>query len=111
MTNREHIVLRSEVHPGDPDTIRKIVQSTGFFREDEILVAVELAEERLQKGTASGYEFLFAEIAARPVAYSCYGMIPCTLHSFDLYWIVTHRDYMNRGIGKYLLQETEKAIF
>jgi ribosomal protein S18 acetylase RimI-like enzyme len=88
-----------------------IVTSTGFFRDDEIPVAAELAEERLEKGTASGYEFLFAEIAGETVAYSCYGLIPCTLHSYDLYWIATHLDYMNRGIGKRLLQETEKAIF
>ncbi len=91
--------------------ISRIVTSTGFFRDDEILVAAELAEERLQKGAASGYEFLFAEIGSETVAYSCYGLIPCTLHSYDLYWIATHRNYMNRGIGKYLLLETEKAIF
>lgn len=107
----EDISIRSEVRSTDPDTIGRIVRSTGFFRDDEILVAMELAEERLYKGVASGYEFLFAEMDGKPVAYSCYGLIPCTLHSFDLYWIATHRDYMNRGIGKYLLQETEKAIF
>ena len=111
MKTSEQIVLRQEVCPGDPDTIKRIVTSTGFFREDEILVAAELAEERLEKGASSGYEFLFAEIAGKTVAYSCYGLIPCTLHSFDLYWIATHLDYMNRGIGKYLLGETEKAIF
>ncbi|MFH0757797.1 MAG: GNAT family N-acetyltransferase [Bacteroidota bacterium] len=111
MKTIKQIILRREVGPADPDTIKTIVTSTGFFREDEILVAAELAEERLQKGAASGYEFLFAEIAGEPVAYSCYGLIPCTLHSYDLYWIATHREYMNRGIGKFLLQETEKAIF
>ncbi len=103
--------LRKEVIKSDPETIKKIVTSTGFFREDEILVAAELAAERLQKGAASGYEFMFAELDGRPVAYSCYGLIPCTLHSYDLYWIATHRDFMNRGIGKSLLLETEKAIF
>jgi ribosomal protein S18 acetylase RimI-like enzyme len=107
----DHIILRREVLPGDPETIQSIVRSTGFFREDEIRVAAELAEERLQKGPASGYEFIFAETGGKTVAYSCYGLIPCTLHSFDLYWIATHQEYMNRGIGKYLLQETETSIF
>ena len=111
MKTTEQIILRKEVSPDDPETITMIVTSTGFFREDEILVAAELAEERLERGAASGYEFLFAEIAGKTVAYSCYGLIPCTLHSYDLYWIATHRDFMNQGIGKYLLQETEKAIF
>ena len=111
MKASEQIILRQEVCPDDPETIKRIVTSTGFFREDEILVAAELAEERLEKGASSGYEFFFADIAGKTVAYSCYGLIPCTLHSYDLYWIATHRDYMNRGIGKYLLQETEKAIY
>ena len=108
---KEKIDLRRDVRPGDPQRITQIVSSTGFFREDEISIAAELAEERLEKGAASGYEFLFAELEGLTVAYSCYGLIPCTLHSCDLYWIATHSDYMNRGIGKFLLRETEKAIF
>lgn len=111
MKASEKITLRREVSPDDPETIKRIVTSTGFFREDEILVAAELAEERLEKGASCGYEFFFAEIAGQTVAYSCYGLIPCTLHSYDLYWIATHRDHMNRGIGKFLLKETEKAIY
>ena len=111
MKTADQIVLRRKLRPGDPETIKRIVTSTGFFREDEILVAAELAEEGLEKGVSSGYEFLFAEMDGKTVAYSCYGLIPCTLHSYDLYWIATHQDYMNRGIGKYLLQQTEQAIF
>jgi ribosomal protein S18 acetylase RimI-like enzyme len=108
--NELNITFRSTVHSNDPSIVESIVRSTGFFREDEIPVAVELVEERLKNGTESGYEFLFVETEGRTVAYSCYGLIPCTLHSYDLYWIVTHKDYMYRGIGKRLLQETENAI-
>lgn len=111
MKKPDHILLRGEVYPGDQDRVKAIVTSTGFFREDEVLVAAELVEERLEKGATSGYEFLFAEMDGEILAYSCFGLIPCTLHSYDLYWIATHRDFMNRGIGKYLLQESEKAIF
>jgi ribosomal protein S18 acetylase RimI-like enzyme len=105
------ISLRTEVRQDDPNIITDIVRSTGFFREDEIRIASELAEERQEKGVASGYEFLFAEKDGRTVAYSCYGLIPCTLHSYDLYWIATHKDFMNQGIGRYLLAKTEEAIF
>jgi ribosomal protein S18 acetylase RimI-like enzyme len=108
--NKPDFTLRTIPGPEDPAHIREIVSSTGFFREDEIHIAVELPEEWLAKGAASGYEFLFADIDGKPVAYSCYGLIPCTLHSYDLYWIATHQDYKNRGIGCALLRETEKAI-
>jgi ribosomal protein S18 acetylase RimI-like enzyme len=106
----ENIVFRNNLMTGDPAVVEAIVRSTGFFREDEVKVAVELVEERLSKGAESGYEFLFAEVGGQTVAYSSFGLIPCTLHSFDLYWIATHRDYMNRGIGRMLLRESEKAI-
>lgn len=111
MKKKVAISLRTEVRPDDPEIITSIVRSTGFFREDEIRVAAELAEERLEKGVASGYEFLFAEMDGRTVAYSCYGLIPCTLHSYDLYWIATHQEFMNQGIGRYLLARTEEAVF
>ncbi len=105
-----NIGLRRVVRGDDPSVVEEIVRSTGFFREDEVTVAVELVRERLEKGAESGYEFIFAETGGRTVGYSCFGLIPCTLHSFDLYWIATHRDFMNRGIGRRLLEETESVI-
>lgn len=102
--------LRTEVSPSDPETVRDILQSTGFFRDDEIPVAVELVEERLAKGPESGYEFIFAEVDGKTVAYACFGLIPCTLCSYDLYWIGTHQDYRGMGLGKIVLLEVEKTI-
>jgi hypothetical protein len=84
--NKPDFTLRTIPGSKDPVHIREIASSTGFFREDEIRIAVELVEEWLAKGVASGYEFFFADIDGKPVAYSCYGLIPCTLHSYDLYW-------------------------
>ncbi|MBE0655663.1 MAG: GNAT family N-acetyltransferase, partial [Bacteroidales bacterium] len=57
-----------------------------------------------------GYEFIFAEMDGKTVAYSCYGLIPCTLKSYDLYWIATHNDFQGMGIGRKVLEETEKAV-
>jgi len=105
-----NITFRTNITPQDPDIIRDIVTSTGFFREDEIDIAVELAEERLDKGEASGYEFIFMEVDGKTVAYACFGLIPCTKNSYDLYWIATHHDFRNRGLGKQLLKATEEAI-
>jgi ribosomal protein S18 acetylase RimI-like enzyme len=94
----------------DIKSIRDIVESTGFFRADEIDIAVELIEDRLDRGKSSGYEFLFACQNGKPVAYCCYGLIPCTIKSYDLYWIAVHNSYRGTGIGSYLLKLTEKEI-
>jgi ribosomal protein S18 acetylase RimI-like enzyme len=106
----EKLIFRNAPVPDDIKAVSEIVRSTGFFREDEILVAVELVQERLEKGLSSGYLFLFAEIDGIAVAYSCYGLIPCTLHSYDLYWIACHHDYRGKGIGSRLLAMSEEKI-
>jgi D-alanine-D-alanine ligase len=104
MTFRDHIL------PTDPAAIRGIVASTGFFRPDEIDVAVELADERLAKGERSGYFFVFAEQGGRVVGYACYGPIACTVHSHDLYWIAVHNDLRGRGMGRLILDQAERAV-
>ncbi len=106
----KNIVIRSEVIPSDPVAVEKIVSSSGFFRPDEIPVAMELVNERLQKGAESGYEFVIADVDGLTVAYACFGLIPCTLYSYDLYWIATHEDFRGRGLGKIVLLQVEKAV-
>jgi len=102
--------FRSDVRPGDVSVVEEIIRSTGFFREDEIIVACELVEERLEKGKKSGYEFLFAEMGGQTVAFTCYGPIPCSLVSYDLYWIATQQEFRNQGVGRILLAKTETDI-
>jgi len=102
--------FRYDPSPEDVENIRQIVESTNYFYDYEVEVAVELIIERLDKRLASGYEFIFAEADGKTVAYSCYGHIACTKNSYDLYWIVTHNDYRGKGIGKLLLTETENKI-
>jgi len=101
---------RNVVRPEDPENIREIVSSTGFFSQDEIDIAVELVTERLEKGIESGYHFIFSEIDGKTIGYSCFGPIPATQNSFDLYWIAVHNDYRGAGIGKQLLMISEEAI-
>jgi D-alanine-D-alanine ligase len=110
MSPSEPLSFREDVRPGDAAVVKDIVFSTGFFHDHEIEVAVELVDERLQKGPDSGYLFLFAEQGGRTVGYSCYGEIACTDGSYDLYWIAVHNDCRSQGIGGILLEKTEKLI-
>lgn len=104
------ITFRTVPCQADSVAIRAIVASTGVFRSDEVDIAVELIDERLQKGIASGYFFVFAEIAGIVVGYTCFGPIPCTIASFDLYWIAVAKEHHGKKIGSRLMQETEKHI-
>lgn len=110
MSEHEELTFREQVQPGDAVAVCEIVTSTGFFHDHEVAVAVELVQERLEKGLDSGYLFLFAQQSGRTVGYSCYGEIPCTSGSYDLYWIAVHDSCRGRGIGKVLLKKTEALI-
>lgn len=104
--------FRTEPDPADPTRVRELLAATGFFRADEVAIGVELVEERLARGVASGYRLLFTDDPAAPrlLGYSCYGEIPLTVGSWDLYWIAVAPDLQGRGLGRRLLAETERRI-
>jgi len=105
-----NLSFRSALSVSDISSIGRMVEETGFFRPDEVEIAVELAEDKLQKGDSSAYRFLIAETDGEIVAYACFGQIPCSLLSWDLYWIVTKAGLQGKGIGTTILRMAEKEI-
>jgi ribosomal protein S18 acetylase RimI-like enzyme len=113
MTNlaQTELHFREGVRPSDGAAVRNLATATGFFRPDETAVAVELVEERLRDGEKCSYRFLFAELeGGQLVGYTCYGAIPCTIGSFDLYWIIVDPAHQKAGIGRQLMERTEAFV-
>lgn len=104
------IVWRTTPTQEDIKNIYNIVSSSGYFNQEEIAIATELIEERLQHGETSDYYFLFAEINNKTIGYTCYGPIPGTQSGYDLYWIAVNNSYRKKGIGRILLDKTEHLI-
>lgn len=104
------VSFRLQAQESDRDAVRRLVAATVFFRDDEVDVAVELVDERLAKGPASGYHFVFAEIEGVVAGYACYGPIACTVWSYDLYWIAVDPAYQRHGLGRALVEESERLI-
>ena len=102
--------FRYELQPGDPERIRYLAQATGFFSDAEIQVAEELAQERLSRGGSSGYHFVMVDRDDRLIGYTCYGPIACTLSSYDIYWIAVQPELQREGLGRRLIEETERLI-
>jgi len=104
------ITLRRRPGPSDPAAVRRLTRASGGFSNAEIGLAVELVKERLARGLkASGYHFLFAESRGELLGYACFGPIPLTRASWDLYWIAVTRPAQGRGIGRRLLQACQKS--
>jgi ribosomal protein S18 acetylase RimI-like enzyme len=107
MMDATRIGYREEVRPGDRGAVGHLVRATGFFSEEEAGIAEELVDERLAKDEASGYFFLFAEEGGRLLGYACFGPIPGSVHSWDLYWIAVDPCEQGRGVGRKLLAASE----
>jgi ribosomal protein S18 acetylase RimI-like enzyme len=102
--------FRDELQPSDPAAIRELAAATGFFSDEEVAIAGELVEARLAQGLASGYRFILAERDGRLDGYVCFGPIPLTRASFDLYWIVVRPATQRSGLGRRLMAMAEAAI-
>ncbi|MFN3867470.1 MAG: GNAT family N-acetyltransferase [Hyphomicrobiaceae bacterium] len=104
------IAWRDFITEADETRVRDLVAATGFFTPEEIEIAAELVRERLAKGAPSGYEFVMAELAGRLAGYACYGLIPGSDVSHDLYWIAVQPELHGRGIGNLLMRRVEAAV-
>jgi GNAT superfamily N-acetyltransferase len=104
------LTFREDVRPSDAGLVRDIVESTGFFNAEEVDVAVELVDEALAKGSAAGYFFVFAVLGGKTEGYACYGPIPGTKSSFDLYWIAVRSGLRGRGLGRAIMERAETAV-
>ena len=98
--------------PCDDDCIRirEILEGNGIFYPYEVDVAIELIEDRLERGTESDYTFIFLDDDEGAVGYICFGPIYMTDNRFDLYWIAVREELRGQGLGKLLLEEAEKRI-
>ncbi len=98
-------------HPDDRQPILEFVEATGFFRPGEIEIAAEVLDEALEEGPTGHYQsFTAVDHDGHPVGWVCFGPTPCTLGTFDIYWIAVDARRQGRGWGKALMAHAEKLI-
>ncbi len=93
------------------ERIRLILEQSEVFRYDEVLVGLELLDVHLNQPSQSDYYFIGAmDESDELVGYACYGPTPCTVGTWDLYWIVVDPGRQGAGIGTRLLEEVEGEV-
>ncbi len=119
--------------PEDRQVVLSFLAETGFFRPDEIDIARELIDSAIAEGPRGHYQSFVACVnqeqdsglekadSANPqsairnpqsfaVGWVCWGPTPCTLGTYDIYWIGVARAWQGRGIGRALTNFAEQAI-
>jgi len=102
--------FKYKINKKDLKELKVIIKDNIFFKVEEQKLAISLIEEYLSKKEKSGYSFVLAICDSKIVAYTCYGKIPCTKNSYDLYWIVVNKKFRGCGYGSEILIETEKQV-
>jgi ribosomal protein S18 acetylase RimI-like enzyme len=91
--------------------IEEITRAVGLFREDEIPVALEVFDEALRDGlSGQSYQVLGAEVEGSLSGWICWGPTPCTLGTYDLYWLAVDPALQGAGIGTLLVGEMERRL-
>lgn len=95
----------------DGESIRDILQSTGFFYDFEIEIALGLAEDTITYGTEGcGYHWIKITDDTGMVAFANYVKNSFSIHSWDLYWIAVHQNSRHKKLGSLLLKAVEEDI-
>jgi ribosomal protein S18 acetylase RimI-like enzyme len=92
----------------DRRRIEEITRAVRVFRDDEVPVALEVFD-----GAVAGspdYLALGAAVDERLVGWICWGPTPCTLGTYDLYWMAVDPAAQAAGIGTALLREMEGRL-
>ena len=95
---------------GDKPAVKIILQTTPEFKPSEMVVAEEVIDSYLHDPTKSGYHILLAMIDSDVAGYVCYGTIPLTEGTWDIYWLAVAPDRQRRGIASALLTSAEDKI-
>jgi ribosomal protein S18 acetylase RimI-like enzyme len=94
----------------DRARIEEITRAVRRFRDDEIPVALEVFDAAVRSDPHGSYHVLGAELDARLVGWICWGPTPCTLGTYDLYWMAVDPALQGGGIGTALLTEMERRL-
>ena len=114
--------LNSKSHdPKKSIRIRKILEddvpliikilNNGVFGNSEMNIAIEIINSYLNDTDKRGYFIYVADYGAnRTIGYICFGPMPLTEDTFDIYWVAVDRRFQKIGVGRKLLNFAEDYV-
>ncbi len=103
------VIALRDPRPADLPRVRAIVDATGIFRPEEVEIAVEVFGDAA-RAPGKDYYALGAYEEDRLIGFACYGPTPCTVATWDLYWIAVDPAAQRLGVGRRLMAACEDAV-
>jgi ribosomal protein S18 acetylase RimI-like enzyme len=95
----------------DLPAVASLVVSIDNFNKTEVDCALELINLYLHDDTQTDYRVVVAEDSMPAVrGYACWGPVPLTRGTYDLYWIATHPESRGHGYGRALMSFVEDRV-
>jgi len=94
----------------DQKTVLDFIVRTDFFRPVEVEIAREVFEDAALQKPGCTYQSYVAVASDKVIGWVCFGETPCTLGTYDIYWIAVDPDFQKQHIGSQLLTFAEKQI-
>lgn len=88
--------------------VETITMSAGLFRDDEIPVALEVFDAAV--AGSPDYTTVGVEVDGRLAGWICWGATPCTVATWDLYWMAVDPVLHGLGLGTLLVEEMERRL-
>jgi len=99
------------MEPADRPAVAVIVEAVGNFNQAEMDCALELIEVYLNNKNQKDYCVVVAtDSECKVQGYACWGPVPLTKGTYDLYWIATHPDVQGQGYGRALMTYVEDRV-
>jgi ribosomal protein S18 acetylase RimI-like enzyme len=92
----------------DRTRIEEITRATGLFRDDEVPVALEVFDAAV--AGSPDYTAVGIDVDGRLAGWICWGPTPCTLGTWDLYWMAVDPMLHGLGLGTALVDEMERRL-
>ena len=104
------MTLRHRLLTEDRPAIEAILRQSRAFGEQEINVGLELVDETLEPRPDTDYEWILAEFGGDVIGFACYGPVPMTIGTYDLYWIAVAVEVRGSGVATKLDQAVEERV-
>lgn len=87
-----------------------MLAKTNSFRPNELQIAKEVFDDSIANGPKGHYQSFVAKERHTTIGWLCFGPTPCTLGTFDIYWLVVDPQNQNCGVGSFLMRFAENLI-